>query len=156
MLFSIFAMAAIILAASFGLRIIDVAPGTLPAGVDSATVLYVCPAATGFFDSFATAIRPMVRYINMGSLFSLILLAASWSWALYQGMLADKFQREKFANSWFLTKVWFWIMIVTILLTNTPNFFRRVEVNGMPGQYIMCDATATNAVPVYASGVRAL
>lgn len=154
MLFSIIFMTAIILASSFGLRIMDVAPFPLPNNVDPGQVLYVCPAASNWWDQVAAAIRPYYLYINMFFFFMVMLLVFFWGWALYQNLLKDKFDKGAYTKIWGFTKSVFWLAVAVVLLVWTPNHFRSVQINGSPESWVFCESNTPGAVPVLQSGVK--
>ncbi len=154
MLFSVIMITAIILAASFGLHIQPIDPLYKLSEEVAANALYVCPAASSVWDSVAIGLRPFIRYINMAFFFAAMLLVFSWSWALYQNLLKDKFEKKSFDNSWAMTKAIFWIAIVVLILIWTPNNYRKVHVAGAPGAYVMCEANTPGALPVKADAVK--
>ena len=154
MLFTTIAMTAIVLVASFGLQLGDIAPVYQLSQAQAAGALYVCPAADSVFDSVATGLRYGTRYITMFFFFTLMLLVSSWAWALYQNLLKDKFEDGAFKNVWEFTKIWFWAAVIALLLVQTPNFYRRVTVDGVPGDYVLCESNTPGGVPVPASRVK--
>ncbi len=153
MMFSIIAIAGIILAASFGLRILPIT-SPLPAGIDSAEILFVCPAENASWIQISETLSQGTRYIVMVFSFVGMLLLFSWGWALYQNLLKDKFVGDAYKKPWKLTKVTFWLAIVVIILVMTPNFFRRVEILGAPGNWVLCEESDAGARAVRSSAVK--
>lgn len=154
MLFSIILITAIILASSFGLHIMPTEPIYKLTPDVTATALYVCPAASGAFDSIAAGLRPFLGYINMAFFGFAMMILFGWGWALYQNLLKDKFEQNAFNKSWALTKALFWVIVVINILVMTPNYYRTVHVVGAPGNYIMCEENTPGALPVLAGAVK--
>lgn len=153
MMFAIIALTAIVLMSSFGLQL-DHSPAIeIPASA-MGHALYVCPAASATWDSFAHAIHPFVRYIIIGFSFAAILLMFTWGWALYQNLLKDKFDKSVFKNPWAFTKIWFWAVVIVVLVIMTPNYFRTVHITGATGQWVLCDSNTPGAAAVRADAVR--
>jgi len=77
-------------------------------------------------------------------------LAFFWGWALYQNLLQDKFKREDFAKVWGFTKILFWAGVILVIVLHTPNHYKRVEIRGATGEYVMCENTSdgVRAVPI--------
>ena len=137
MLYAIIAVAAIAIVASFGFQLGN-PPPTIPESVVG-NVLFVCPADNVTWDSIAASLHPFNRYVIGGFFFTAVLLLFGWGWQLYQNLLSDKFKRESFKNIWGFTKIWFWALVIVTLLIYTPNHFRRVEITGAPGNWVMCN-----------------
>lgn len=154
MLFSIILLTAIMLAASFGLHIMPLDPIYNLSDDLAVKALYVCPAASNIFDSISTAIRPMVRYMNMAFFFSVILLLFFWGWGLYQNLLKDAFNQELFKKPWAFTKVIFWIAMILMLFVWTPNHYRMVHIKGATGNWVFCEENTPGAKAVLASAVK--
>lgn len=154
MLFSVILIAAIILAASFGLHIMPIEPLYNLAPDVAGGALYVCPAASATWDAVAQGIRPYLNYINMFFFFAIMLLLFGWGWSLYQNLLKDKFEQNAFKNVWGFTKALFWGVVVVALLATTPNYFRTVSIVGAPGKYVLCESNTPGALPVKASAVK--
>ncbi|MDL2295904.1 hypothetical protein LJC18_03810 [Lachnospiraceae bacterium OttesenSCG-928-E19] len=154
MLFSIILMAAIILAASFGLHVMPIEPLYTLSPEQAANALYVCPAESQIWDSVSMAIRPYVRYINMFFFFLIMILLFFWGWSLYQNLLKDKFEQNAFKGPWAFTKFIFWAAVTVILLVMTPNYFRTVTVAGTDTPWVLCEANSPNALPVIESAVK--
>lgn len=153
MLFAIVALTAIIIVASFGLQL---APNpSVPIAPDaSANALYICPVASTFWDSFATAMRGINQYLIIGLFFVIILLGFSWGWALYQNLLQDSFKRDSFSKPWQLTKLTFWACVIVLLFALTPNHFRSVHVDGIAGEWVLCESDTPGARAVRADAVH--
>lgn len=154
MLFSIVLITAIILASSFGLHIMPIDPIYNLAAADAAGALYVCPAASGFWDAVSAGLRPATLYINMFFFFAVMLLAFAWSWSLYQNLLKDKFEQGAFKTPWYWTKVVFWLGVIIMLLVWTPNHFRGVHITGVEGNWVLCENNTPGSLPVRASAVK--
>ncbi|MDR1360983.1 MAG: hypothetical protein LBJ18_01585 [Rickettsiales bacterium] len=153
-LFSIVFIAAIIMAASFGLHIQSLDPlYNLPPDV-AANALYVCPAANPAFDNVSKGLLPFLNQINMVFFFALILLVFAWCWALYQNLLKDEFKADKFKQPWWWTKAIFWVFAIVLILVWTPNNYRNVHIVGAEGNWILCDDNTPGALPVKASSVK--
>lgn len=158
MLFAIVMLTAIVMIASFGLQIAPTPPVQIPADM-MGNVLFVCPAASSAWDSFATAVHPFTHYLTIMFFFATMILLFHWGWALYQNLLKDKFDRGSFTNSWKFTKFLFWAAVIIIVAVSTPNHFRRVYVvqqNGekYPGEYVLCERDTPGALAVRANAVR--
>ena len=154
MLYAIIAVAAIAIVASFGFQL---GSTEMPAMSESmaANILFVCPAQSTAWDSIAFALHPFMRYIVGGAFFIVMLLMFGWGWQLYQNMLSDKFKRDSFKNIWGYTKLAFWAGVIVILIVATPNSFRRVEITGAPGDWVLCDGNSPESRAVRADAVHA-
>lgn len=148
------ALAAIIIVASFNMQIGDAPTQSIPESM-AGNILYVCPIGDSSWGTVATALRPFTNYIIAGFFFGLVLLAFGWGWQLYQNLLSDKFKRESFKNIWIFTKLGFWALVITMLILVTPDAFRRVEVTGAPGDWVLCDASDPAARAIHADAVHA-
>lgn len=155
MLFAIVALVAIVIVTSFGLQLAPTPPIAL-SPESAANALYICPTDSTFWDGFATALVPFHRYLIIGLFAVIMLLAFSWGWALYQNLLSDSFKRESFKNPWGLTKLTFWAAVIITLFVMTPNHFRSVRVDGLNGQYVLCESDTPGAVAVRADAVHNL
>ena len=147
MISAIIFLTIVMLMASFGFSLDDTPPMVLPESMQG-TALFVCPAQSSFWDSMATAFAPFHTYILIGFFFAMILLAFFWGWALYQSLLQDKFVQKDFKKPWDFTKLLFWAGIILLLVLNTPNHYRHVEIRGTSGQWVFCDNTSSGARPV--------
>ena len=81
-------------------------------------------------------------------------LIVVWAWAMYQSLLKDKFNRDKFIKPWSYTKMLFWAIMIVYILMMTPNYFRTVHVSGSTSNWDMCDGTMPGAKAVRASMVE--
>lgn len=140
----IFILVAIILTVSFDLHIMNTVPLSVPGNMAD-KVLYICPATESNWHSVSTALAPFARYITLGYFLLCLMIVSMWLWALYQNLLKDKFLQDAFKKPWQLTKFAFWIGILLLLALNTPNSYRRIEVNGDPTEWVLCEATDENA-----------
>ena len=154
LLYSIIALAAIVIVAAFHMQLGNAPAIDVPESM-AGNVLYVCPAASSTWDSIAAAFRPFTNYIVAAFFFGLVLLAFGWGWQLYQNLIADKFKRDAFKNIWAFTKWGFWALVVVMLIMITPNNFRRVEITGHGDNWVMCDASNPDARAVRADAVHA-
>ncbi|MBR4475589.1 MAG: hypothetical protein IKP05_02820 [Alphaproteobacteria bacterium] len=154
LLYSVVALAAIVIVASFNMQLGDPAVSQIPESMID-KVLYVCPSADSTWTTIATSLRPFTNYIFAGFFFGLVLLLFGWGWQLYQNMLDDKFKRESFKNIWTFTKWFFWAIVIIMLVIVTPNNFRRVSISGAGDQWVLCDANTAGARAVKADAVHA-
>lgn len=154
MLFAIVLMTAIILASSFGLHVMSIDPIYSLSKEVAGSALYVCPTTSSSWDSIARTIRPGMFYINIIFFFALMLLMFNWGWALYQNLLKDAFKEAAFKNVWGFTKVLFWAMIIVTILNWTPNHFKNVHVQGVKGEWILCEENTPGAMPVKSEAVK--
>jgi len=154
LLYSIVALAAIVIVASFNMQLGDPVASNIPESMIG-HALYVCPSADSTWTTIAESLRPFANYIIAGFFFGLVLLLFGWGWQLYQNMLDDKFKRESFKNIWTFTKWGFWAIIVVMLILVTPNNFRRVNISGAGDQWVLCDANTPGARAVKADAVHA-
>ena len=154
MLYAIIAVAAIAIMAGFGFQFGNV---EMPPMTDSqiSNFLFVCPMESEAWNVISFGLRPFARYITGGFFFTAILLLFVWGWQLYQNLLSDKFKRDSFKNIWGFTKIWFWALVIVTLLVYTPNTFRRVEITGIPGNWVLCDGNTPGASMVPAADVHA-
>ena len=154
LLYSIIALAAIIIVASFNMQLGNTPNQNIPESMIG-NVLYICPAGDSAWDSVAFALRPFTNYVIAAFFFGLVLLAFGWGWQLYQNLLSDKFKRESFKNIWIFTKWGFWAFVITLLILITPNNFRRVEYIGHGDNWVMCDASTPGHSVVKAEYIHA-
>lgn len=153
MIFAIIILTAIVMAASFDLHIIPQEPLQIPASL-SGQALYVCPAASQTWDTIATMLRPFQRYITVGIFFVIMILCFNWGWALYQNLLSDKFKQDAFKTPWQFTKFTFWMIVAVVIISFTPNYFRRVTIDGASGEWVLCENTTPGARAVRADAVH--
>lgn len=153
LLFAVSVLAFIILAVSFGFNYGGGEVVHLRAGVNPDTVLYVCPMKDSTWLSISNSLKSMINYIYGFFGFAVIVLLFSWGWALYQNLLKDKFSADAYKNSWELTKIVFWLAVVTSVLVLTPNHFRTVSVKGSNADWVLCENTSTGAKAVNAGKV---
>lgn len=154
LLFVVVVFAMIVLAASFNMNLGGNAPVHLRAGVNPDTILYVCPIAESGWDTFASMFSLWNRYVYMFFIFAAIVLMFSWSWALYQNLLKDKFSADAYKNPWGLTKIFFWAGVICTVLAMTPNYFRTVHIRGNNQNWVLCENTSTGARAVSAKAVE--
>ena len=153
MLFAILALVSIVMVVSFDLQLAPNAAIVLsPENVGNA--LYICPAESSFWDAFAKSLLPFHRQMIIALFFIIMLLAFSWGWALYQNLLSDSFKRESFQTPWKLTKFMFWVSVIVWLFAMTPNYFKTVSVDGLSGQYVLCEVDTPGARAVRADSVH--
>ncbi len=154
MLYAIIALAAIAIVASFGFQLGSTEMPQMSAETAS-SILFVCPMENATWVSISLGLHPFMRYIVGGFFFAAVLLLFGWGWQLYQNLLSDKFKRDSFKNIWGFTKIWFWAVVIVTLLIYTPNKFRRVELAGAPGNWVLCDGNTPGARAVRAGAVHA-
>lgn len=151
-IFSIIALVAIVVAASFSIQMSPHNPIVIPESV-AGSELYVCHAASQTWDSIAVAMRPFNRYIIIGFFFVVMILLFNWGWAMYQNLLNDKFKRESFSNIWKFTKFTFWAGVIILMVSATPNHFRTVHIRGVGGDWVLCENNTPGAAAVRADAV---
>ncbi len=136
----------IIIMSSFGLQL---DPVEIP--VQSGNTLYVCPAASSIWDPIGTGFSQFSRFFKILLMSCLIVLTFSWGWALYQNLLKDKFDGDKYKQPWGLTKLLIWGIVIIYMLMLTPNYFKSVHINGDPNDYVLCEYGEENAREVPAN-----
>lgn len=154
MLFAIMLLIAIILMVSFDVRIPVAGVNDTVTTVSSPDLLYVCPAASNFWDSLSKGFSQFRKPIVMGFFFGAMILLAVWLWALYQNLLKDKFNRDSFKNPWAFTKLLFWAVLVMYLIMMTPNYFRAVRLTMTGGDWVLCDSFSPDAKAVPVNSVE--
>ena len=154
MISTIVLLTIIILMASFDLSLDGSEPIRLSPNI-AGRALFVCPAASVFWDPMAASFSFFSRYILMGFFFAAILLTFVWGWALYQNLLKDSFNKEAFSKPWGFTKLFFWAAIIMLFVLNTPNRYRRVEITGKTGEWVLCENTSAGAKVVPSDSVHA-
>lgn len=152
MFLAIIALTAIVLVSSFGLQLSHTEIIQVPESVIGQE-LYVCPAANQMWDSMAAAFQPFIKFFIVGFFFVAILLLFTWGWALYQNLLKDSFKRDAFSKPWQFTKLAFWAGVILLLLCATPNYFRTVHINGVNGNWVLCENNSPDARAVRADAV---
>ncbi len=154
MMFSIAAVAGIILASVFGLRIMPPVHFPLPADA-AGSALFVCPMTGGVWGEISSILSHATRQIVMVFMFIALLVIFSWGWALYQNLLKDKFVGDAYKKPWQMTKMLLWAAAIMTVLIMTPNYFRSVHVAGASGEWILCEESDPGAIAVRASAVKA-
>ena len=147
-------LTAIIIMSSFGLQL---DPGNVSTKIPeslSANILYICPVESSIWDPIAAGFSQFSRFFRILLVACLIVLSFSWGWALYQNLLKDKFDGDKYKQPWGLTKLLFWGVVIIFMLMMTPNYFRTVHVNGISKPYVLCEAGDQNARAVRADVVK--
>ena len=154
MLTAICLLTAIIIVSSFNLQLdpVDVA-SKIPESV-SGGVLYVCPVTSSIWDPIAAGFGQFSRFFKVLFAFCLIVLSFSWGWALYQNLLKDKFDGDKYKQPWGLTKLIFWGVVIIYMMTMSPNYFRTVHINGIDTPYVLCEVGEENARAVRADVIK--
>ncbi len=120
----------------------------------SANVLYVCPVTSTIWGPISEGFSQFSRFFKILFAFCLIVLLFSWGWALYQNLLKDKFDGDKYKQPWGLTKLIFWGVVIIYMLTMSPNYFRTVHINGIDTPYVLCEAGEDGAKEVRADIVK--
>lgn len=151
-IFSIVALVAIVVAASFGIQLVPHPSIIVPESV-AGSELYVCHAASQTWDTMANSLRLFNRYIIIGFFFVVMILLFNWGWVMYQNLLNDKFKRESFSNVWKFTKFTFWVGVIILMIAMTPNHFRTVHIRGVSGDWVLCDSNTPGAAAVRADAV---
>ncbi len=117
--------------------------------------LFICPAESSLWNAMAAGFGQFYKYITIGFFFAAIILVFVWGWALYQNLLKDSFKREDFSKPWAFTKLLFWAGVIMMLVMNTPNKYREVNVTGKPGNWVLCENSSTDAKAVNSNLVHA-
>jgi len=107
--------------------------------------LFICPAESSLWDALAVGFGQFYKYITVGFFFAAIILVFVWGWALYQNLLKDSFKKEDFSKPWSFTKLLFWAWVIMILVFNTPNKYREVDVTNKTGNWVLCENSSTDA-----------
>jgi uncharacterized membrane protein (DUF485 family) len=153
LVFSALAIIAIIVAASFGLHILPVAPIHNLSDSIANSALYVCPAANHTFDQIARQLSYIRNPITIAFFFILMIWVSMIGWALYQNLLKDKFEEKSWESIIFLGKILFWLMIVGTILLHAPNRYRQVGLKGVAGGWVLCEFNDPASKPVRAAAV---
>ncbi len=153
-LFSVLAIIAIIATSSFGIHLFPIAPiHILPDSV-AEQALFVCPAAQSMFDEIAKQLAYLRNSLNVVFFFVFMLWIAMIGWSLYQNLLKDKFEEKSWQNITFLGKTLFWIVLIITILMHTPNHYRHVALDGVSGDFILCESNNPASRPVHSSAVH--
>jgi len=153
MVFSALAVIAIIVASSFGLSIFPTAPIHNLSDSVANQALFVCPAANFTFDEIARQLSLIRTALMVVFFFVFMIWLAMAGWALYQNLLEDKFVEKNWQSIVFLAKVLFWVTIIITILMHSPNNFRRVQLKGATGEWVLCESNNPASRPVRASAV---
>lgn len=153
MMFAIMMVTAIVLMISFDISLSPNAPIVLNDTV-APNALFVCPVTKSIWTDIASGIGVLRRPLLIGLFFAIMILTAVWSWALYQNLLKDKFDRGTYKNPWAYTKLLFWASIVVFMLIRTPDSFRTVHIDGANGDWVLCDNNTPGARAVHADKVH--
>ena len=151
-LFSVLAAIAVGIAASFGVGMGTGTPDILlqlPESVRG-SALFVCPAADSTFDELSRNLLHFGTEITMVFFFCLMLLIASFGWAIYQNLAKDKFEKKRYDFPIAFGQTLLWMTIVVAVLMYSPNSFRAVGVRGVPEKFILCESNTPGARPVRA------
>ena len=153
MLFAIVMITAIIIIVGFGLQLEHTTQIALtPAQM--AHAIYICPGDSSTWDSIARGMRAVNRYALFGFFGCAVVLMFVWGWRLYQNLLEDKFTRTSFSKVWQLTKFLFWAGVIILIMSRTPNHFRRVQIDGLDGNWVMCNYNTPGAMAVRDTAVH--
>jgi len=147
LIFVVCLLAMIILATAFHMGLGGGTAIKLRQGVDPNNVLYVCPITENGWTSFAESLTFAKRYVIQGFIFVFMILLFSWSWALYQNLVKDKFNENAYKSPWGFTKIFFWAVVAFTILSMTPNYFRtvRVHLNGRVYDMTLCENNSEGA-----------
>ena len=144
-------LTAIIIMSSFGLQLDPIDASSQISSMDSAGMLYVCPIESTVWDPIANGFRQFSKFFKILFAACIIVLSFSWGWALYQNLLKDKFDADKYKQPWALTKLLAWGVIIIFMLMMTPNYFKTVHVNGGTTDYVLCEYGEADAKAVPAN-----
>ncbi|NMA32511.1 MAG: hypothetical protein GX944_01105 [Alphaproteobacteria bacterium] len=151
---SILAIIAIIVAASFGLHLLPIEPvHTLPDSVAN-HALFVCPVNSPTFDEIARQLSYIRKSLTIVFFFIFMVWLAMIGWSLYQNLLKDKFEEKSWKSIIFLGKILFWLTLVITILIHTPNHYRRVKLNGISGEFVLCESNNPASRPVYKNAIK--
>lgn len=153
MLLAITILTAIVIVTSFGLQLSPTDAIVVPAAV-SGHELYVCPTTAPGWENVAHAIAPFKHYLTIGFFFAAMLLMFSWGWALYQNLLKDEWKQDAYSSPWKFTKFLFWAGVIVLLMSMTPNHFRTVHIDGVDGNWVLCENNTPGARAVRADAVH--
>ena len=148
LLFSVYALAMIILASVFKFHLNGVNESTANATKNVAQYIFVCPATNKTWESIAQMFSIGKSFIYFGIAFIIIVLVFGWGWALYQNLLKDKFDVAPYKTPWGITKVVFWAVVICYVLMMTPNHFRTKitrKGGGHETVWVLCEQTAKDA-----------
>ncbi len=153
MMFAVIMLTVIVLMVAFD---ISFAPHATIAVSDSVApnALFVCPVTDSMWTSVSAGLSRFTRPLVISLFFAIMILLAVWSWALYQNLLKDKFNRDSFKNPWAFTKLLFWAAIIVFMLVRTPDSFRTVHLDGASGNWVLCDNNSPGARAVHANKVH--
>ncbi|MCL2017442.1 MAG: hypothetical protein FWG80_01540 [Alphaproteobacteria bacterium] len=140
----------------------DIAPGgfvgikpashNLPDSV-AANALFVCPVADPTFDEIARELSRFRKQLNMIFLFSFMFILAVASWAFYQNLIKDKFEKKSYNLTFFLAKALFWVTLAITILLHSPNSYRIVGIKGSNEKFVLCESDTPGSRPVRSSAV---
>lgn len=153
MLYTLLMITAIVLMVVFDISIgpnetIAISP------IASPNTLYVCPAASEIWDQIAQGFSLFKKPLIIIFFFMVIVALFFWGWALYQNLLKDKFVRDEFKKPWGFTRILLMATVMILLMMKTPNYFRSVSVDGLNGQWVLCDNNTPNARAVPENAVH--
>ncbi len=143
-------LTAIIIVSSFELQLDPVDVSTQIPDAVAANILYVCPVASTIWDPISAGFTQFAKFFKVLLAGCVMILSFSWGWALYQNLLKDKFDGDKYKQPWGLTKILFWAVVIIFMLMMTPNYFRTVHVNGINKDFVLCEVGDEGAKPVRA------
>ena len=132
-------------------------PGTIapvPPGHE-ATTLYVCPAEGGPFDGAAPTWQKMIGHVDIALLSFLMLIILVYVWILYIALVKDEVDEKTFEIPSMMLKILIGAFIVSRLLTNTPNYYRAVNVTGINTLFVLCENNSPGARAVRSEAVSA-
>ncbi len=153
MMFAVIALIAIVLMVAFDVSLAPNSAIELSGNV-AANALYVCPIKDNVWTSVANGVGQFKKPLMIGLVFALMIITAMWSWALYQNLLKDKFDRGAYKTPWAATKLLFWTFAIMLLLIKTPDFYRTVHLEGASGNWVLCENNSPGAQAVHADKVR--
>lgn len=151
LLFSVYALALIVLATIFKLHLRLGPESASPVTANVSNHLFYCPATTSRWDDFARLFSVGEDFVSLSVAFIALVLVFSWGWALYQNLVKDKFNVDVYKNPWKITKIVFWSAVVCYILAMTPNHFRPkiiVRSGGQKTEQVLCEQNAIGAKAV--------
>jgi len=115
--------------------------------------LFVCPAKDPAFDGLAKELTMFQRQISTFYMFLVMLWLAVFGWTLYQSLLKDKFEEKSYDVPIFFAEFLIFGFVLMSIMMRAPNYYRRVEVRGASGEYVLCESDSPGARPVKAAAL---
>ena len=153
LLFLSLVIIAIVIMAIYDFQLMPGAVAPVPPGAE-AYALYVCPVES-FFDSGTDVWRQVERGVNIALLSFMMLTLAVYGWILYVSLLQEKVKEDTFKIPSLMLKILIAAFVVSRLMTNTPNYYRSVHVQGSDRRFVLCESTSPGARSVRHDAVSA-